>query len=177
LTNFHCTLQAVPTESDPLSAFRAELKHYREALGLTYAEAGKRAGISGPRWSTIERGYELKAGVRIPANPRRDNLIKMARAVEIPLQAALHLAGLDALRPMESRRISEQPRDELKQLINELSEERVRALLHVARTMTDPNATLGMTYSTEVIHGPSELPDQRGNHRDETGNSDDVTGP
>jgi transcriptional regulator with XRE-family HTH domain len=164
------------TERDPLAAFRAELKHCRENLGLSYVEAGTRAGISGPRWSNIERGYEVKAGVRIPANPRRDNLIKMARAVEIPLQTALHLAGLGALRPIESRRISEQPRDELKQLINELSEERVRALLHVARTMTDPNATLGTTYTTEVIHRPSELPDQRGNNTDETGSADDVNG-
>lgn len=133
------------TESDSLRAFRAELKRCREELGLTPTEAAERAGISAQRWSTIERGYEIKAGVQIPANPRRDNLIKMARAVEIPVDEALRLAGLGGLTAVESRRITDNPRRELARLIVELSEARIRALLQVARTMQDPNATEPIT--------------------------------
>jgi transcriptional regulator with XRE-family HTH domain len=148
------------TESDPLAAFRDQVRRCREELGLNYVEAGRRAGISGQRWRNIENGYEIKSGVRIPANPRRANLIKMAKAVEIPVQEALQLAGMATLSTTESRQITEQPRNALKALINELSEERVRALLHVAQTMTDPHGS-GSDYHTEVIETPVELPGQR----------------
>jgi transcriptional regulator with XRE-family HTH domain len=157
---FASTLQTVTTEGDPLAAFRARLRSCREELGLNYEQAAKRAGITGQRWRNIEIGHEIKSGVRIPANPRRSNLIKMARAVEIPVQEALQLAGMATLSTTESRQITEQPRNALKALINELSEERVRALLHVAQTMTDPHGS-GSDYHTEVIETPVELPGQR----------------
>lgn len=163
MTVFGCTLDTMATESDPLSAFRVQLKRCREELGLSYAEAGKRAGISGQRWRNIETGYEVKSGVRIRANPRRDNLIKMARAVEIPVQHALNLAGEKGLDQAEVRRISNQPRRELNQLLNDLSGEQVEGLLHFVRSMTDPQADAQRSrdYHTEEIEGPVELPDQR----------------
>ena len=145
------------TESDPLVAFRAELKHCREELGLTYEEAGRRAGISGQRWRNIEIGYELKSGNRIPANPRRSNLIKMARAVEIPVQHALQLAGLEALKPIEERRVSQQPRRDLKLLIDSMPEDTVVALLGFLATMRDPNA--GPDPATKAVEG--EIPPPR----------------
>lgn len=152
------------TESDRFAAFRVELKRFREEAGLTSAQAAKSAGISGQRWANIERGYEVKAGVRIPANPRRDNLIKMAKAVGMPVQQALQLAGEKGLDQAETRRISNRPRHELHQLINELSVEQVEGLLNFVRAMTDPQAAAtGSDYHTEEIEGPVDLPDQRDN--------------
>jgi transcriptional regulator with XRE-family HTH domain len=162
LAVFGCTLDDVTTESDPLAAFRVNLKHCREELGLTYEEAGKRAGISGQRWRNIENGYEMKAGVRIPANPRRGNLIKMARAVEITAEEALSLAGQGPLKPVEVRQLSERPRAELKQLINELSEDQVRALLHVALTMhASPSNPETANRGVRVTPGSGKIPEQR----------------
>lgn len=155
---FGCTLQTMTTERDRFAAFRVELKRHREEAGLTPAQAAKKAGISSQRWANIERGYELKGGIRIPANPRRDNLIKMAKAVDMPVPHALGLAGEKTLDQAETRRISNQPRHELHQLINDLSVEQIEGLLHFVRTMMDPQATAagGVVYRT-----PLELPDQR----------------
>jgi transcriptional regulator with XRE-family HTH domain len=136
LTIFGYTLEGVTTEGDPLRAFRAALARCREELGLTYVEAGQRAGISGQRWRSIEIGYEVKAGNQIPANPRRDNLIKMARAVEIPVDEALRLAGLAGLTAVESRRIADNPRRELTRLITDLPEPDVQLLVDVAKRLS-----------------------------------------
>lgn len=146
------------TESDPLRAFRAALKRCREELGLTPTEAAERAGISAQRWSTIERGYEIKAGIRIPANPRRDNLIKMARAVEIPVDEALRLAGLAPLKAVESKRLTDSPRRELTKLVTDLPEPDVRLLLDVAtRLSTDPaEPDPAVRYTHKVIDTPRE---------------------
>jgi transcriptional regulator with XRE-family HTH domain len=155
------------TESDPMLAFRAELQRCREELGLTYVEAGERAGISGQRWRTIETGYELKAGNRIPANPRRENLIKMARAVEIPVEEALRLAGLAPLRHVESQRITDNPRRELTRLITDLPEDDIRLLFDIAKRLSKdhgPNPTVRYTHrivDTPQENLPSGIPSRR----------------
>jgi transcriptional regulator with XRE-family HTH domain len=161
LTIFGCTLQTVTTESDPMAAFRAQLQRCREELGLTYVEAGKRAGISGQRWRTIETGYEIKAGMRIPANPRRDNLIKMARAVEIPIEEALRLAGQEPLRDIESRRITGNPRQELTQLISDLPAPDVQLLLDLAQRLSTGLRTAVPDPTVRVTHTIVDTP--RGN--------------
>lgn len=176
---FTRTLQTVTTESDPLKALREQLKLCREELGLSYEEAGRRAGISGQRWRVIEIGYEIKAGNRIPANPRRDNLIKMARAVEIPVADALRLAGLGDLTAVESRRITDNPRRELTRVITELSEPDVQLLLTVAKRLCpdpagpDPAAR----YTHRIVETPLEpgtphIPASRNNNNRE---DNDVT--
>jgi hypothetical protein len=141
LPKLACTLHTV-TKDDPLATFRVELKRRREYLGLTTGEAADRAEISRPRWVSIEAGYEVKQGNRITANPRRSTLIKMARAVEWSPAAALKLAGMAAPTVTEEVRGAGGVREELLQVIADLSEARVRALLHVARTMLDPGAVI-----------------------------------
>ena len=171
---FTRTLRGVTTESDPLKAFRTELAKCREELGLTPAEAGERAGISGQRWRTIEIGYELKAGNRIPANPRRDNLIKMARAVEIPVADALRLAGLGELTAVESRRITDNPRRELTRVITDLPEPDVQLLLTVAKRLCadqlGPDPAARYTHrivETPQEHGTPHIPASRNNNRED----------
>jgi transcriptional regulator with XRE-family HTH domain len=162
LTVFNCTLGTVPTQGDRFAAFRAQIQRRREELGLNYGEAAQRAGITGQRWRTIEIGYETKGGVQIPANPRRSNIIKMARAVEIPIEDALRLAGEEPLRRVEAQQLSERPRDELKAIINELPEDQIRALLHVAQTMQSPPTNHPATgRGRRIKPGAGEIPSQR----------------
>jgi len=163
----------VATDSDPLAAFRVELKRCREDLGLTVYEAGELAGISGQRWRTIEIGYEIKAGNKIPANPRRDNLIKMARAVEMPVTEALRLAGMGALTPVESRRITDSPRRELARLITDLPELDVQLLLDVAKrlcatvTGPDPDARMAERLADTPQESAPPIPARRETDEDD----------
>jgi transcriptional regulator with XRE-family HTH domain len=171
LTIFGCTLQTVTTESDPLRAFRAALARSREELGLSPAEAAERAGISGQRWQSIERGYEIKAGIQIPANPRRDNLIKMARAVEIPVEEALRLAGKEPLRRIESQRITDNPRRELSRLVTDLPEADVTLLLDVAKRLSTETVVVDPTAGVRGAHKVVDTSQGNGepfipNHRD-----------
>lgn len=151
MANFLYTLRAVTEgepgiDSDQLAAFRAELIRRREALGLTIADAASRTaasdgrGITAQRWAQIERGWETKGGgIRIPANPRRGNLVKMAKAVGWPVGEALELAGLVATMA-ESRWNSSDPREELYQLTASWSDSAVAALIQFVRVMRDPSA-------------------------------------
>jgi len=58
-------------------------------------EAARRADISEGHWRAVVRGYQLQGGVRIPANPRRETVIAMARAVGVDPAEALGSAGFD----------------------------------------------------------------------------------
>lgn len=75
--------------------FAAEVHRRRETLGLSANEAARRAGITGQRWLQIERGYELRQGYKIPANPTRRTAVKMAQAIDWPVAEALQAAGFD----------------------------------------------------------------------------------
>lgn len=174
MRDFACRLPDVTTQSDALAAFREELKRLREAAGLSYAEAGRKAGISGQRWRVIEAGYEQKAGVQIPANPRRDNLIKMARAVGMPVSEALRLAGMATLTTAESCRVASDPRKELTLLMATMPESRLWLLVHVARAMVDPAADLDVAFEPDprtrtfehIVEGPDVDDADEGNDED-----------
>ena len=155
LPDFACTLHSVTTERDPMIAVRAELKARREALGLTHIQAGRRVGITGQWWGNLEKGYQEKSGVRLPVKIARRRLISMARAVEWSPDEALRLAGMAPLNDEE--RLTGEPRQELARLVATLSDARVAALLHVVRTMRDPNA--GPDPATKAVEG--EIPPPR----------------
>lgn len=139
MANLGYTLPSMDTDSDPLAAFRTELTVRRTAAGLNYSEAARRAGITPERWSTIERGFEVKGTVRIPANPRRRTLLRMAEAVEWSAAEALAVAGHTALTTTETgSTASVDARVELVRLLPALSDSRARALLYVAQAMQDP---------------------------------------
>lgn len=65
-------------------------------------EAARRADISEGHWRAVVRGYQLQAGVKIPANPRRDTVIAMALAVGVEPSAALEAAGFDPTQAPET---------------------------------------------------------------------------
>lgn len=122
-----------------MAAFRTELRRRREQELLSYADAARIAGITPERWSSIERGYEVKNGMRIPANPRPGTVVKMAGAVSWSSREALESAGM----PVPARKADRpDPRTELTDLLASMSEQRVRALLYVALTMRDPLAPI-----------------------------------
>lgn len=146
------------TEQDPLAAFRTELIRRREGRGLTHAEAASIAGLSTQRWSNIERGWEVKQGVQIAANPRRSNLIKMAMAVDWPIEDALRTAGLESS-PHPEVTPAADPREELTDLIDGMSIPQAWALLHVARLMKNPGASVPTDRSPRVLlEGADDAP-------------------
>lgn len=132
----HGRVQRVATESDPLTAFRNELRARRERKGLNYNEAARlvRPKFSGQRWRELEQRTDTKA--------RRATIIKLAGALGWDPAHALALAGEPSLAPVESLAAPENPRDQLIRLLPELSEARALALLYVARTMIDPAAVV-----------------------------------
>lgn len=149
-------------DTDPLASFRAELRRHREELGLNYRQAAGRAEITGARWSSIERGWEIKTGgVRIEANPHRNTMIKMARAVGWPVDEALALAGKPPLTAAETNWTSHDHREELRQLTESLSDAQVRALLYVGRLYVDAASLIpdveqsGSTAVDRLPHGGS----------------------
>lgn len=141
----------MPAENDSLARFRVRLASLRNALDLSPAEAAERAGgLSGQRWRDIERGYEVKGGTEISANPRRRTLIKMAQAVNWDPDDALRTAGLPGLRPEESRRASG-PVRELIELAAKLPEQCVWALVYTARVMTNPRLSIPLPVGGDTV--------------------------
>lgn len=59
------------------------LQHGRIRLGISMREAARRAGLSDGAWRHLEAGQKTSYGVIILPNPRTENLIAAAKAVEI----------------------------------------------------------------------------------------------
>lgn len=55
------------------------IERAREKLGISQAEAGRQAGVSGQRWRALVKGY--KEGGRQTVRGRADTLARMARVV------------------------------------------------------------------------------------------------
>ena len=163
MTVFHCTLHTVATESDPLSAWRAELKRRRLECGFNYAEAGRAAGgLSGQRWSRLEEGVERKSGKEIAANPSRRNVIKMATALGWDVNEALGLAGQPALTVPE--KTAAELVDELARIADALPVPQRRLLLLLAKSMADPatpvpGTTPGVVFIDRIADETAEAND------------------
>jgi hypothetical protein len=74
-----------------------DLGAYIEAArgGMSKREAARRAGISEGRWRQVVTGKQKAGGgVVVPANPRRETVIAMARAVGADANEALRRAGM-----------------------------------------------------------------------------------
>lgn len=89
------------TTTDQYAAWRAEITHRRETRGYSAKQAAARAGISDQRWRNLERGYEVKAGTHLTANPSRLTVVKMAQALRWDVAEALAEAGFDPPRLTE----------------------------------------------------------------------------
>lgn len=68
---------------------------------LATKEAARRAGVSDTLWRNLERGYELRKGVRFDVSPRPETVIKVARVVGVDTTRALELAGLPNVDPAD----------------------------------------------------------------------------
>lgn len=76
------------SSTDPIAdIFRSNLKSFRELRGHTQAELGARAGIAAASISHFETGQRL---------PALDSLIKLADALEVPIDALLGRVPVEA---------------------------------------------------------------------------------
>jgi transcriptional regulator with XRE-family HTH domain len=83
------------------------LQHGRIRLGISMREAARRAGLSDGAWRHLEAGQKTSYGVIILPNPRTENLIAAARAVEINPTVLFDLAQRDL--PAEYRQAATSP--------------------------------------------------------------------
>lgn len=79
---------------DQATAFGEAIKQARG--GRSVRAMAVRAGMSEGRWRQLEKGYQqVGQGQKIPARPRVNTVMAMARAVGMDVTEALHLAGFE----------------------------------------------------------------------------------
>jgi transcriptional regulator with XRE-family HTH domain len=86
-----------PVAGRPLTPFAQWLREHRDRLGISMAEAARRAGVSRTAWTYADRGYG-KRGPATPCGHNRDVVIKLAEAVGGDVDEALRLTGYASLR-------------------------------------------------------------------------------
>lgn len=132
-------------------AIGSHLKAYRESCGgLSYQEAAARASIAAGTWQNYERGYYYAPdGRRMDTTYTRRTILKIARTIGQPPAVLLVAAGLPAseddagpLQVVENV----DPREELTDLLVELSDTQAWSLLYVAQSMLDAQAQVPASY-------------------------------
>lgn len=93
LCDDHCGVDNSPWPLGPV------LEAARTARGLATKEAARRAGVSDTLWRSLERGFELRKGVRFRVSPRPETVVKVCRVVGIDPKRALELADLPTANP------------------------------------------------------------------------------
>jgi transcriptional regulator with XRE-family HTH domain len=71
------------------------LERGRVERGMATREAARRAGLSDTAWRNLERGYELKRGVKFPVSPKPETVAAAARVAGVAIDAAFKLANID----------------------------------------------------------------------------------
>lgn len=90
------------TELPPQRPEGALIQSAQRRLGISAAEAARRAGISPSRWRQITLGYQAVSGVATPVWGPDATVARMARAVGVP-PARMEQAGRhEAARAMRS---------------------------------------------------------------------------
>jgi transcriptional regulator with XRE-family HTH domain len=87
------------TPEPELTELGRYLEDARETAGLSKRAAAGRAGISEGRWRQITRGFQPAGEHQIPANPKKDTVARMARAVRANVLVAQRLAGFEVPDP------------------------------------------------------------------------------
>jgi transcriptional regulator with XRE-family HTH domain len=83
-------------ENDPQPGDFAKLiKSLREHAGLSGNRASERTGVSKSRWAQVERGWETRRGMRVPAEPGPDFVLAVADAFDQDADDLLRVAGYD----------------------------------------------------------------------------------
>lgn len=73
--------------------FAVRMRQRREELKLKGAPTARRAGVSQQRLAQVERGYETRGAVKIPAKPSAEFIAKVATALDMDLEESLALDG------------------------------------------------------------------------------------
>lgn len=123
---------------DQYAGFRAELGSRRIALGLRATDAARRARVSPDWWRHVERGYQGSRRHKTPANPSRETIVAMAKALDWAVEDALRCAGEPPLTGAEAHQVGTELRAELAQCAKTLTDAQVALLLAMARMMYHP---------------------------------------
>jgi transcriptional regulator with XRE-family HTH domain len=116
--------------------FCQQMYERREQLSLPQTRAALRAGISQARWRQIEQGYEARGPMRIPANPTRRTVKKIAAALYWDQREALVAAGFEPDEAPVATNLTVAVLD----LWRALPEQKQRSVYEVMRNMTDTDA-------------------------------------
>jgi len=152
--------------TDRLAGFRARMRTLRTEAGLSANAAAARSGrgISAQRWRSIERGYEVRGGIHITANPTRDTVAAIARVLGWDLGEALGLAGLGPATDRDTA-VGPDPWDTVDAAWPRLTAAQRVAVAGVASSMAYPNAR-PMVEVTEVgtdwVEPPADGQDSTG---------------
>lgn len=117
----------------------------QHAAGLSMNQAAQRAGVSQTRWSQIARGYETKGGMKLPvpspgSRISKDFVLKVAHALEWPVDEALTTAGYD---PTDTAAgVRNVAPGTLLNLWPKLNAAQKATLLNTARLFVDPRSVL-----------------------------------
>ncbi len=65
----------------------------RNRLGISKREAARRAGLSEGAWRHLEAGKKIVNRTAVDPNPRNENLVAAARAVEVRPELLFEMAG------------------------------------------------------------------------------------
>lgn len=83
-------------ENDPQPGdFSRLMTSLREHAGISQNRAAERTGFSKSRWAQVERGWETRRGVRVPAEPGPDFVLAVAQAFDQDPDDLLRVAGYD----------------------------------------------------------------------------------
>lgn len=121
--------------------FASELKRRRKRLGMSCAEAARRAGYSPSTWTQVESGAASRKGRLDPYPPSQAFILRAAPVVGWPLDEAFAAAGMgfnpDDLPPLDDAQLPEDA--EFLQLLGPMLPTQRKVLFGLMRTMHDPH--------------------------------------
>lgn len=123
--------------------FGAEVRRRRELHDWSRPDLSRQSGVSQQALLNIENGYGGPRSGDYPTSKRR-TVIAIARALDWPVDDALHLAGHDPLADEERARL-EAPPDALRwrrlgELWARMTASQQKALVATATAMVDPDS-------------------------------------
>lgn len=121
----------VPSPSP--TPFGAEMRRRREAAGISLRALSVQTGYSVGWLSNMEKGYESRAGTKMPVKTSATFVAAVAQALHWPLADALRTAGLN---PGKYLRLAPAPQDDLTPMSSaELLAHAQRFLLELERRL------------------------------------------